>query len=252
MADSDPLRIVFKNAPITEALLDIRVNLPPECKLDRLSTIYDVVKDAYPNRRERLAWQGGLQLRPNSPPELQEVRSGPDGYLFSSPDGTQLVQARLDGFTFNRLKPYDRWETFVAEAKKLWEIYSSVSHPTDVTRLAVRYLNRIEIPLPLRDFKDYILTFPEIAPGVPQGLADFLMRLTIPIPEISAMAIVSVAMEPGTTGDRLPIIFDIDVFRQESFGVDGANIWEIFESLHQLKNQIFFKSITERAKKLFA
>jgi uncharacterized protein (TIGR04255 family) len=252
MTDSEPLRTVFKNVPITEALVDIRVKLPPQSTLERLITVYDVVKEAYPNKRERLAWQGGLQLRPNLPPELQDVRSGPDGYLFSSADGTQLMQARLDGFTFNRLRPYDRWETFIAEARKLWEIYSTVGHPSDITRLAIRYLNRIEIPLPLRDFKDYILTVPEIAPGIPQALANFLMRLVIPIPESSAMAIVSVAMDPGTTEDKLPIIFDIDVFRQGSFGVDGANIWEIFESLHQLKNQIFFKSITEKAKELFA
>jgi uncharacterized protein (TIGR04255 family) len=54
-----------------------------------------------------------------------------------------------------------------------------VARPTKVTRIAVRYVNRIEIPAGV-DFKEYILTGPEIAHGIPQTLDNFFMRLEIP------------------------------------------------------------------------
>ena len=81
-----------------------------------------------------------------------------------------------------------------------------------VIRLALRYINRIEIPLPMRDFKDYILTVPEIAPGVPQGLERFFMRLIIPSDEAQAVAVVTESMEPVTDNKTVPVIFDIDVY----------------------------------------
>src|SRR5688572_30820653 len=102
----------FPNAPITEALLDIRVKLPAEVTLTRLASFHDNVREQYPVKRERVRWEGSIQFEPGIVPEMRPPSGGPDGYLFTSADGKQIVQARLDGFTFNRLKPYDRWETF--------------------------------------------------------------------------------------------------------------------------------------------
>ncbi|MBM4125009.1 MAG: TIGR04255 family protein, partial [Nitrospira sp.] len=144
----------FPRAPITEALLDIRVKLPPQIDLIRLATFHDTVKDRYPSKQERVSWQGGFQITPGTGPEMLPSSGGPDGYLFPSADGRQIVQARLDGFTFNRLKPYDKWETFRDEAKELWQQYVRIASPEVVTRLALRYINRIEIPLPMKDFKE--------------------------------------------------------------------------------------------------
>ena len=74
-----PDRIVFKNAPITEALLDIRVESSSEVSLEHLATMYEAVKQSYPHKRERISWQGGIELKPGGSPELQQVHGGPDG-----------------------------------------------------------------------------------------------------------------------------------------------------------------------------
>lgn len=243
-------RIVFPNAPITEALLDIQVVMPKNTDLSRLATFHDAVKESYPNKRERKSWKGGFQIKEGHP-EILEPQGGPDGYLFASSDGKQIVQARLDGFTFNRLKPYDRWETFRDQARHLWQLYVPIAAPKQITKAALRYINRIEIPLPIRDFKDYIRTSPEIAPGLPQGLAKFFMQLAIPVPEIPAMALITQTIEPVTDTNKLPLIFDIFVFHKAAFKVNGEGPWDVFEKLHDLKNDIFFKSITDKAKELF-
>jgi uncharacterized protein (TIGR04255 family) len=245
--------IHFPNAPITEALLDIRVKLPPETSLTRLATFQDAVKQRYPSRQERLAWEGHIEIKSSPVARVsQSAAGGPIGYLFTSVDGKHVVQARMDGFTFSRLKPYDKWEGLRDEAKDLWRHYIKIASPESVIRVALRYINRIEIPLPIRDFKDYILTTPEIAPDLPQGLDSFFMRLVIPDGKTQAVAIVTETVEAiDESSNRLPLIFDIDVFRLAAFNIQDKTLWETFEQLHDLKNDIFFKSITPKAKELF-
>lgn len=243
----------FPNAPITEALLDIRVKLPGQTNLAKLAVFHDAIKQRYPTKQERVSWRGHIEIKASPVAQVsQSAVGGPDGYLFTSADGRQVVQARLDGFTLSRLKPYDKWETLRDEARDLWHHYVLVASPEAVTRVALRYINRIEIPLPMRDFKDYILTTPEIAPDLPQGLESFFMRLVIPDSKTQAVAIVTETVEPvDESNNRLPLIFDIDVFRMAAFNVRDKAIWETLEQLHDLKNDIFFKSITPNAKELF-
>jgi uncharacterized protein (TIGR04255 family) len=50
----------FPHAPITEALLDIRVNLPEHVNLAQLATFQDLIKDQYPSRHERVFWQSNI------------------------------------------------------------------------------------------------------------------------------------------------------------------------------------------------
>ncbi len=239
----------FPNAPIVEALLDIRAKLPNDINLDRLAAFQDEIKESYPRRNERRVWTAQVKL--GDAVEVQE--QGPiatDGFIFTSKDGLRTIQARLDGFTFNKLKPYDSWEPLRDEAKSHWRRYLAIARPEIVSRIALRYINRIMIPLPIKDFKEYIQTVPEIAPALPQGLAGFLMRLVIPVEKYHSTAIVTETME-APQNELLPWILDIDVFREGVFAVNNDEIWDILEQLRELKNEIFFQSTTAKAKELF-
>ncbi len=240
--------IHFPKAPIKEAILDIRAKLPSSVDLDRLSTFQDTIRDHYPKKLERIRWQARIGLKEDEMDSAAKREI--DGYMFISTDGKDLVQARLDGLTLNRLRPYDKWQTFRDEARKLWERYLAIAEPEAVTRVALRYINRLELPLSMRDFKDYILTTPEIAPSLPQGLKTFFMRLEIPDDRYKAIALVTETMEPPEK-KLLPFIFDIDVIREAQFDPMGREIWDTFESLRNFKNEIFFNSITDKAKELF-
>ena len=103
----------------------------------------------------------------------------------------------------------------------------------------------------MKDFKDYILTVPEIAPNVPQALAHFFMRLVIPNPEIQATAVIVETMETPIDNQRLSLILDIDVWRETVYENNQPEMWDDFERLRVFKNNIFFNSITEKTKELF-
>jgi len=242
---------VFPNAPIVESLLDIRVELPEKINLMMLEGFYDKIKEHFPEKQQRMSFQAGVKLSSEGTAAALPTSGGIDGYLFKSPQEKKMVQARLDGFTFNKLKPYKTWEIFRDEARSLWNLYFQATNPVRITRIALRYINRIEIPLPMKNFKEYVLTTPEIAPKLPQKLNQFFMQLVIPNPDIQTTAIINQTTENPTENQRLPLIFDIDVFQNKTYVENNVEMWSEFEKLHIFKNEIFFNSITDKAKELF-
>lgn len=235
----------LSKAPITEALIDIQVQLPADTTIEGLRAFYDSeMKAQFPIMEERMLSTGQIQLKPAQPPEIRSAAPRPDGLLMRSDKDAFLVQARLDGFTVNKFHPYVTWTDLKGRTQKLWRQYCKTARPIKATRLAVRYTNRLEME-PGRDFKDFILTFPEIAPGIPQGLPEFGMRLVIP-DESGCMAIVTLSsLHPNTNSETYPMMFDIDAFRYVDLAAtEEDEIWSLLDELRDYKNLIFFKSIT--------
>ncbi len=249
---NEPIVVVFPNAPITEAVLDIRVEPHPSLDLTKLGAIHDRVVSRFPDQQGITDFEAGIVVAPEGGQTITQTSARPLGFLLRSGDQTKVTQITRTGFTFNKLKPYEDWARFQSEARELWQYYVELAEPVKVTRVALRYINRIELPLPFADFKEFILTAPEIAPGISQGLDHFFMRLEIPYPNELAAAIVTLTIDRSTPIiETVPIIFDIDVFRVSPFLPLSSLIWESLESLRLLKNRIFFSSLTERAKELF-
>jgi uncharacterized protein (TIGR04255 family) len=205
----------------------------------------------YPTKEVRIAWSGHVELQ-GAAPEIATTSGGPTGYLFRSADGKRAVQALKHGFSFSRFQPYQDWETFSREARDLWKLYAALTKPEKVTRIGLRYINRIELPLPFGDFKEYLLTLPEIAPGLPQGLASFFFRVVIPIDEAEAFATITETIVEGEVSKAVvPVILDIDVFRVGAFPIVADKLWRAFDQLREQKNRLFFGSLTDKAKDLF-
>lgn len=251
MANLSVERKIFPNAPITEAVIDLRVQLPKDFEGSQLESFESCLQGRYPDKKKQWFFQGGIQVSEEQQKVL-ETTQGMRGYIFRSEEEQKVIQARIDGLTFSKLKPYDRWETFIAEGQKFWEDYCKISTPERVVRLAIRYINRIDIPFPFSDFNEYILTNPQIAPGLPQGISNLFMRFEFPSEEINSTAIVTqtIAAKPVIPG-TLPFIFDIDVVNLCELRPNDTDIWDIFEKLHNFKNKIFFNSITPKAEELF-
>jgi len=241
---------IFPNAPITEALFDIRIESLDSLALSNLEQFHESIKLRFPEKQQRVAFKANIKLAPEGP-TTEIPTSEPDGYLFRSLATNKIVQARLNGFTFNKLKPYENWQAFKLEAQELWNLYYRIAGPLKITRLALRYINRIDIPLPFNTFKDYILTLPEVSPALPQALSGFFMQLAIPNPDIEANAIINETIENVSANQRLALIFDIDVFRDVNIIENKLEIWDTFDQLREFKNNIFFSSITEKTKELF-
>jgi uncharacterized protein (TIGR04255 family) len=243
----------FRNAPITEALIDIRADLPPSVSLADLEKLHSQVEDNYPGKQTRTMWEGAIQPGDKREP-LKTTRHHIDGYLFKSADGKQVVQFRLDGFSFSRLHPYTEWTEVYAEARRVWDIYRIATKPVGVKRLATRYINSIVIPSKKFDYDHYFTAAPKIPEGLPQLLSHFFTRLVIPFPDQGATAIVIQTPSDKPDPARSTVILDIDVFvefKEVELAADDPRIDEMFAILRKVKNEIFFSCVTEPTKELF-
>lgn len=238
----------YKKPPITEAIIDLRVELPPEVGLAELKNAHSGEEAAYPTIEPRHVAFGQMQIGPQV---SASAGSQQIGYLFCSGDRKQIYQARLDGFAMSRLAPYESWNALRNEARRLWEVYRSVANPSKLTRLAVRYINRINIPLPLSDFKDYLRTVPEVSADLPQQLAGYFMQLVIPQEDIKSLALINETIIEPTSQNVVSVVLDIDIFRTTDIPSNEKDIWACFEELRLRKNEVFEACITPKARELF-
>jgi uncharacterized protein (TIGR04255 family) len=243
----------LKNAPIIEALLDIRVKLAKSFKVEKFETLKSDLSDSYPiTERQEFLRQHHLFMK--GKPQFSPLEEGISGYFYKTKDKKEIAQFRRDGFTLNRLHPYTEWDDLIAKTKNLWSLYKKIANPEAVTRLAVRYINNLKLPLPFGDFSEYLCVPPNIPEGLPQAVNNFLNRITIYDSTQDIAANITQSLERGAQSPKnnhIIIILDIDVYRQGDFSMDNQEIWENFEKLRNMKNDIFFKYITEKTVRLF-
>lgn len=242
------MAIQYEQAPITEALIDIRVENPPSVTLSVLEGLHAQVANDYPGKQKRMFLVGEISAGDAVGATASQTQTG---FAFASGDSKQIFQARTDGFTFSRLRPYVNWIQLRDEAERLWMIYRQSTRPLKVSRIAVRFINQIDIPSARVDYKDYFRTTPEVSSALPQGLSGFFMELHFPQPEFSGMLVLRQAAVAPVAPDTTSVILDLDVFKEISGTIDETEIWTLLEELRALKNQYFEGSLTEEAKKLF-
>lgn len=239
----------YKKSSITEALIDIRIDASSEAEIPNLKNIQESILPQYSVGEEIIELQGQIQGG-YSITATATASQALIGYRFFSHDVKQIFQARLNGFTFSRLDPYEGWEDFRNEARRLWDIYQAAIKPKNVNRVAVRYINKLDLPLPMNDFKDYLRTVPEVSPDLPQGLSDFFMQLQIPQPDLGGMLLLNEAIIPPSGDDLVSMVLDIDLFCNEIFPGDGIAHWDLLEKFRGRKNEIFEACITDKTREL--
>ncbi len=239
----------LRNAPITEAIIDFRVKLPDGFDTKKFLEATADLNASYPKNEPRSIFTGAFGIDKGKPFIETPKVEGIQGYFFKSEDEKNIAQFRVDGFSFNRLHPYTEWGNILSEANRLWGLYYSIASPEIVKRIAVRYINRLDIKFPIKDFNEYLTAPPSIPPLLPQGISQFLNRMVIHEGDKTINLVQ--AMEPITETKKIGIILDIDVFKVNEAGFELEDIWSEFAQLRELKNRVFFESITEKTARLY-
>lgn len=238
----------YANAPITEAVIDFGLQLGPDASLESLGELRD---HAYPQKDAVVV--GQIQFAGTGTMATQ----GTIGWRFRADNGAYVYQARLNGFGMSRLAPYQSWTLFSAEARRLWNMYRDHVRPVALQRLGLRYINRIDIPLPMNDFGEYLLTQPVVGPHLPQMLSNYLMNLTIPMEgDVTATITEAILNQPLQASqtvkpDTVSILLDIDVFQVTGLSLSEGLIWQRLEHLRKIKNHVFESCITDKTRELF-
>ena len=71
-------------APITEALIDIRVKLKDGVDVAIFNALRDKIASDYPSQKERRRWQGTIEFKQGETPIPAGLDLGSDGLLLTS------------------------------------------------------------------------------------------------------------------------------------------------------------------------
>lgn len=236
----------YSRAPLTEAIIDLKVILPSDITISKLAEVEADVRNSFPNKEA--IYTGTVLLQPDSTTPINATQQV-NGFLFRSTDKTKVFQVTLNGFTFNRLSPYTSWEDFRNDAKQAWEIYRKACRPEVVIRAGIRFINRLDLPGPPLDLKEYLRIAPEVTPDLPKTqINSFFLQLQIP--QEDCMLVVSEALVPPVQPGTVAIILDFDLFREQIWKSDDSALWEYLEKLRTLKNVAFEASITNKMREL--
>lgn len=226
-------------APITEAVIDVRVELSPDATVADLEPFAQQVVDAFPDANTIQTRQfeiSGADLEIKPPPPTSVL-----GKIFWTKAKDQAVQARMNGFSFNIVNHYDTWNVHRDQARRLWERYRLTAKPVVVSRCSLRYINKISIPIG-KEISDYVRTFPQLPVAVSPNIEEYLMRIVVPLGNDRRCTITQVlpSASDAPTGS---LILDLDVYVDRTFDPGSEDLWREFETLHELKNRCFFESM---------
>lgn len=247
----------LRNPPIREAIISVAFAGNVELGLLTKFRKHEYIKQHYPEHRNSLAIQLSGEFKPGG--EVPEGKSLPisashqqEGYVMISKeeDRTRVVQTKLGQLSFHITKKYETWEAFSGEFKKIWSIFCEVVGRTDLRQMSLRYVNEIEIDLPMeKGFEEYLTFLPTIPEGINHNLNRFFIQIDLPN---EAETLNSIITETFVGDDeKLKVLLDINVRKDDDFECNSEAMWAGLEEMRAYKNELFERCVTPKTIKMY-
>ena len=241
----------LRNAPVTEALIDIQVTPREGLTFAELKDAIEAANSGYYVKSPISEGTFAFTLAPEGKPQTA-AESAQVGLRLHSADEKYVAQFRLTGFTLSRLPPYEKWENLVDEARRLWAVYVDRLAPRRVVRIATRFINNLQLPLePGASFQMYVNKLIDVPEEAPQAVETFFQRFRLVDTASGARVILTLALDGMAAGKPAPVILDVDAFIAAKKDPMNGELWTVLQRLRELKNRSFFGTITEQAAELY-
>jgi uncharacterized protein (TIGR04255 family) len=236
----------YRRPPITEAVFGWSFADPIDQEVvtrarDRFLDEFPMVSDV-----------GEFQVQVDAATQKASVSPQTQGYrLASLNDQVDIVAVTNSRFSVSRLAPYDGWDAFRGRAIRAWGKWKDIAGYRRISRIGVRYINRIDIPTAdgRIDLSDY-----------------FALKLDIPQPPFPLLTThttqaifqttdfqitVHLAVVPPVLINHLSYALDFDFGRNVKVPQSDDEIWHLIDGVREQKNMLFEGSITDRTRALF-
>src|SRR6266849_4567015 len=202
------MRKIYKNPPLIEALCEFY--FAPEISQDFdsiINLLYEKIQNGFPKRYRLQLQASQINIDTSGTPEITAqllplVR-------FQSNTEQLLIQVGQSLLTVNHLKPYTSWEEFLPSIEMGFNAYREVVKPKTIHRIALRYINRIEIPSDRIQLEDYFELRPFIGQKLLQDLSAFTLGIQIPHEGARDILHIQLTSIDSGTPNTVAIILDL-------------------------------------------
>lgn len=167
-------------------------------------------------------------------------------YTYFSKDQKVKLELSEGVITYVNELPYQGWDNFKSCVLKLLQVLSDVLNTTEITRTSIRFINRFtfdNFDNPQEYFKTLISSSDDNQ--LPYPLRQYGFRLLMDIPDSDIYSIVNQSVD-NVRANSYMYTFDIDVLDRQHLIFNKDTLADNMEILRNVKNEIFFKNITEK------
>jgi len=135
------------HAPIVEAIIDIDCDMPPGFDIDALEApAREIFQPQYPLKRRKYSQLFKIEQRSEEMPAVHSAQPALEALQYLRNDEKQLVQVRMQGYSFNRLAPYTSLDDYLPEIQRTWNLFVRLAMPIRIRAVRLRYINCILLP----------------------------------------------------------------------------------------------------------
>jgi uncharacterized protein (TIGR04255 family) len=243
--------MAYSKPPITEAVLELRFASPiSQTAIENAARRFE---GAYPQAEKEEGTEFTIDAaKRDQPLTPQWIWSG---LKVHTADRANTLLFRKSTFACIRLAPYLGWEDFRGRAQGAWESFKKSVGSIEVSRIGLRYVNRIDIPNaenPLIKIDEYLNVLPKTPAMLTKPMTSFTLQAARPIGEDECSVNITSSTLASPLINFASLALDIDVFRTKDIPRREDQLWPLIEKMREHKNSIFEASVTDKARELFA
>jgi len=243
----------YKKPPITEAVIEVRFGQPIE--LAQRSRFMADFALLYPHEQSIRSLEVAVHVpaAANEQPVEQTAQISPQvGHRRSSTDLTEILLLWPTNFVVSQLAPYPGWESFFARFTRDWTRWKRVAGYRTITRIGVRFINRIDIPISggIVEEAEYLTVFPKL-PDTFGPLTGYGVQVQMPVRDIECNLIINSSAVPSPLLQHGSLMLDIDIAKDTNVPQSDDEIYILLNRVRIKKNEIFEACVTDKARELF-
>ncbi|MCJ2140258.1 TIGR04255 family protein [Methylobacterium sp. E-066] len=242
----------YAKAPIAEAVIDVRSVPGPDVTAASFDELVHRLRSQFSVAAPIQNYQFGLAHEAGQAVQFHGAHAE-IGRRLQTTEANRVLQLKVDGFTYSWLPPYSTWEEFRDEAKSLWSEYVKIAACSAINRVAIRTINKIELPPdPGVSLKKYFNLHPQVPDSI-NGISTFFMQIQTAMHDCTADARAIINFGGNAFSPETPpeVVLDLDVF-VERVGFLEKDIWECLDGLRGCKNKLFESCITDEFRALIS
>ncbi len=247
----------YRNPPIEEALCEFRFEPSQEWDLTLPGKLHEKLRDEYCGKpREQRVVEANLEIRGDNRPPNLDLSQHLAKVQFLTEVGDRLVGVGPEVLSVHMLRPYQDpsqeeeggWREFEPRIHRALSAYWEVAQPNGVSRIGVRYINKIVVP-DLSEMSDYLKTALPVVEGLSGAVRSVFSRVEYLHGDGVRIALVQGSVEAGP--GRVGLMLDLDVTWESQNPVGQEEALNRARALRVREREAFEAAITERARRLF-
>lgn len=238
-------REIYRRAPVIEAVVDIRSTPRRNFTVGDVSALAETLLPEFTWEAEAIERE--IEFSADGTKKMTERPVGL--MLRGQSDRSSVVQLQTGGFACSRLAPYERWEPFRDEARRLWTMYAQAAVPEVVTRVGVRYVNVIEVGDVIEDIRPFLNIYPVTPWRLQTAQSGFSLQIRHPL-ENNVQLLINESTTRHSETKHFAVLLDLEASVQRDIATNADAVWNAVEELHVIVEKVFESAITDRVREL--